>query len=286
MKSEPSRLSVPNEPSAVCRLVAQVRLSFRFYLGLGASASRAAYPECRVRAAAGYRPELLRQLLALRRGEAEDGEIEEVNFRCVVIRPAGKEERFFFKEFPRHHVLHDVERALRCSRVDRAWRAAHLLPRIGILTPAPVGTAIAFGGDGPTEYLATDWLSDAIPYHVRLRDAAGEAERREMLCEFARHLHRWHNCGIYLRDLVTNVLTRSSPTGLEYWLTDLDQVHPIKRVTRKRLLHQMRQLARWSGPLSGDEAAAIVEAYLGTTSGSTARAIEERLLTTPPAHEI
>jgi hypothetical protein len=188
-----------------------VRLGLKFYLGLGAPASRAAYPECRVRAAAGYRPELVRRLLALRRGEAEEGEIEEVNFRCVVIRPAGEERRFFFKEFPRQHALHDVERVLRCSRVDRAWRAAHLLPPMGILTPAPVGTAIAVGEAGATEYLATEWLPEAVPYHVRLRDVAGEAERREMLCEFARHLRHWHDCGIYMRDLVTNIVTRSSP---------------------------------------------------------------------------
>jgi hypothetical protein len=272
-------------PSASQRLGAQVRLSLRFYLGLGAPASRAAYPECSVRAAAGYRPELMRQLVALRRGEAEDGEIEEVNFRCVVIRPPGEEHRFFLKEFATHHALHGVERALRCSRVDRAWRAAHLLPRMGVLTPGPVGTAIAFGEGGPMEYLATEWLPEAIPFHLRLREVEDDAIRRQMLGEFAAHLRRWHDCGIYLRDLVTNVLTRSSPAGLEHWLTDLDQIHPIKRVTRKRLLHQMRQLARWSGPLSAEEAAAILEAYLATASGPAARALEEALLTTPPARE-
>jgi hypothetical protein len=218
-------------------------------------------------------------------GQADDGEIEEVNYRCVVIGPAGEERRFFFKDFPRQHGLHDAERVLRCSRVDRAWRAAHLLPPMGILTPAPVGTAIEFGESGATEYLATEWLPDAVPYHVRLRDVASEVERRQMLCEFAGHLRRWHDCGIYMRDLVTNVLVRSTPAGLEYWLTDLDQIHPIKRVTRKRLRHQMRQLARWSGPLSADEAAAIIEAHLGRRTGAMAAAIEEDLLQTPPADE-
>jgi hypothetical protein len=285
MKSGSSTPSLPGPPSALHRLGAHVRLGLKFYLGLGAPASRAVYPECTVRAAARYRPELVRQLLAVRLGEAGDGETEEVNFRCVVIRPAGEERRFFFKEFPRQHALHDVERVLRCSRMDRAWRAAHLLPRMGILTPGPVGAAIALGEGGATEYLATEWLPEAVPYHVRLRGVTSEAERREMLCEFARHLRRWHDCGVYLRDLVTNVLTRSSPTGLEYWLTDLDQIHPIKRVTRKRLRHQMRQLARWSGPLSREEAAAIIEAYLRRRSGALARAIEEDLLGTPPADE-
>ncbi len=280
-----SALQIAGPPSASQRLWAQARLSLRFYLGLGAPASRAAYPECRVRAAAGHRPELVRRLLALRRGEDEDGEIEEVNFRCVVIRPAGEERGFFLKEFSRYHALHDVESALRCSRVDRAWRAAHLLPRMGILTPRPVGTILAFGEGKTTEYLATEWLSDAVSFHFRLRDVDGAAARRQMLCEFASHLRRWHDCGIYMRDLVTNVLTTSSPAGVEYWLTDLEQIHPIKRITCKRLLHQMGQFARWAGPLSREEAAAIVEAYLGSTTGSAARAIERALLTTPPAEQ-
>lgn len=285
MKSGSSMPGTLGPPSALHRLGAQVRFGLRFYLGLGAPASRAVYSECTARAAAGYRPELVRRLLALRLGEADDGETEEINFRCTVIRPADEEQRFFFKDFPRQHSLHDVERVLRCSRVDRAWRAAHLLPRMGILTPGPVGTAIAFGEGGPTEYLATEWLPEGAPYHVRLRDAAGAAERREMLCEFGRHLRHWHDCGIYMRDLVTNVVTKSSPTGLEYWLTDLDQIHPVKRVSRNRLRHQMRQLARWSGPLSGDEAAAIVQAYLGRRTGAVAAAIEHDLLGTPPAEE-
>jgi hypothetical protein len=47
----------------------------------------------------------------------------------------------------------------------------------------------------------------------------------------------------------------------------------------------MRQLARWSGPLSREEAAASIEAYLRRRSGALARAIEEDLLGTPPADE-
>jgi len=270
-------------PSPLRRLASQARLSFTFYLGLGAPAGRAAYSECRVRAAAGYSPEFVRTLLALRRGKSAVGTVEEINFRCVVISPAGSDQRFFFKDSPRGHALHDIERALHCSRVDRAWRAAHFLPRLGILTPRPVGTILAAEGGKPIEYLATEWLPDALPYHLRLRAAEGLETRRRMLEEFARHLRRWHDCGIYLRDLVTNVLTRESPGGIEYWLTDLDQLHPYRRVTKGRLLHQIRQLARWTGPLSKEEAEIILRGYLGEVTGRGARAIQEALLTTPPA---
>ena len=76
--------------------------------------------------------------------------------------------------------------------------------------------------------------------------------------------------------------TRASDGGLEYWLTDLDQLHPARRLTRGRLLHQMRQLAYWTGPLTEDEAEMIIADYLGDARGSIARIIREVLLTTPP----
>ncbi len=293
-------------------MIAQARLCLRFYLGLGAPCVLASYPDCRVRAAAGYSPDLIRALLALRRGKSEAGEVREVNFRCRIITPAGSEKRFLFKDFPRSHALHDLERILRCSRVDRAWRAAHLLPRLGILTPAPVGTAFVIDNGQPMEYLATEWLPEAMPFHMRLRelnvrseDPASAAspsvilsgpngtrkgyrsnapgERARMLVEFAGHMRRWHDSGIYLRDLVTNVLTRESPEDLEYWLTDLDQLHPIKRVTRTRLLRQMAQLARWTGPLTESEAETIAMTYLSRISERAIARVVKVLIGTPPA---
>jgi hypothetical protein len=273
----------PARPSALRRAFAQARLAFRFYLGLGAPCLRATYPECRVRAAAGYTPDLVRALVALRRGDSATDEVREINFRCRVLTPADSDHRFFLKDFPRGHALHDIERALRCSRVDRAWRAAHLLPRLGILTPAPVGTAFV-GNDGQTmEYLVTEWLPDALPYHVRLRRLHDAGERARLLREFALHLRHWHDSGIYLRDLVTNILTRESAQGWEYWLTDLDQLHPIKRITRRRLLRQMAQLARWTGPLTEREAETIAMAYFDRAAERTLDAVTEVLLSTPPA---
>jgi hypothetical protein len=268
-------------PSALRRATAQARLAYRFYLGLGAPRQRVTYPDCRVRAAKGRTPELVRELIALRRGDSAAGEVEEVNFRCRVITLAGQ--RFFVKDFPRAHVFHDVERMLGCSRVDRAWRAAHLLPRLGILTPAAVGTAFARADREPMEYLVTEWLPDAIPYHFRLRGIHDRGGRARMLREFALHLRRWHDCGIYLRDLVTNVLTRQSPEGLDYWLTDLDQLHPIRRITRGRVLQQMKQLARWTGPLTEWEAETIAVGYLGRASERAVDGLISLLLSTPPA---
>ena len=273
-------------PSLVRRAAAQLRLSSWFYLGLHAPALRRSYPECRVRAAAGREPDLVRALVALYRGAPalEPGRVEAINFRCAAITPASTGGKFFLKQFPRNHTLHDLERALRCSRVDRAWRAAHLLPRLQILTPRPVGTARARAVEGRVvEYLATEWVHDALSYHLRLRGVGEEAGRTALLEEFASHLRHWHDCGIYLRDLVTNVLTRRAGDRLEYWLTDLDQLHPIRRITRGRVLHQMRQLARWSGPLNPEEARAIVLSYLGRARGGFAEQIAEALLATLPA---
>ncbi|MCJ7822614.1 MAG: hypothetical protein MUQ26_05995, partial [Armatimonadetes bacterium] len=92
------------------RLRTQVGLRVRFYLGLGAPGVRRAYGDCAVRAAAGRDPDFVRRLVALYRGEAgaEAGSVETINFRCAAITLAGSGERLFFKEFPRHHGMHDV----------------------------------------------------------------------------------------------------------------------------------------------------------------------------------
>jgi hypothetical protein len=267
------------------RLWAQLRLALPFYLGLGAPGRRRAYPDCTVRAAPAHSPDLIRALVRLRRGEAavEGAQVEEINFRCASIALPGAG-RFFVKDFPRGHLLHDVERALHCSRLDRAWRAAHLLPRLGLLTPRAVGTAETTDPAGPPiGCLVTEWLPDALPYPDRLRRAAGPEARLALLAGFAREMRRWNDAGVYLRDLVKNVLARETAGGVEYWLTDLDQLHPIRRLTKRRLLHQVRQLAFWSGPLAEQEARAAVLSYLGVDTGRTADVLRHAMLSTPPA---
>ena len=255
----------------------QARLAIPFYLGLRAPASRGRYRQCRVRAAAGRSPELIRNLLALYRGEPTSihGTVASINFRCAAIALPDTGERFFLKQFPRQHALHDVERLLRCSRVDRAWRAAHLLPQLGVLTPLAVGTAAARAQDGRiVEYLATEWLDGALPFPERLRMAREDRRTRlALLCEFAKHLRGWHDLGIYLRDLVKNVLLRETPDGRCYWLTDLDGLHPYRSLTRSRVLRHMRQLARWAGPMTPEETAAICQEYLGEVTGTLADTI-------------
>ena len=264
------------------RAVAHLRLGMPFYAGWGAPAVTRRYPECRVRAAKGRSTDLLRSLLAAYRGEAAEGvgAVEEINYRCAAITVAGTGERLFLKEFPRQHWFHGVERALGCSRVDRAWRAAHLLPRLGVLTPPAVGTVRSHTVEGAAvEYLATEWLDGAVPFPERLK-AAGEegGTRAAMLREVARAMRGWHELGIYLRDLVKNVLVRDGESGRSYWLTDLDSLHPYRWVTRKRLLRVMRQLGHWAGPLSREEAHAVCEAYLGNTEGPLACSMIEGLL--------
>jgi hypothetical protein len=260
-----------------------LRLATRFYLGLGAPARGRRYPDCSVRAAAGYDPELVRTLLLIYRGESAGGEARKINHRCAEIRlasgrpaqdPEGSfevpEGRFFFKEFPWRDAWHGVERFLRLSRVDRAWRAAHLLPRVGINTPPAVGTVIARGPGGRVvEYLATEWLDGARPFPEAVRGAKNAEERLSLLCEFARSLRFWHDQGVYLRDLVKNVLVTEADGKRTYWLSDLDGLHPAKRVTRARVLWHMRQLAHHVGPVGRacppaawrEEAKAVCAAY-------------------------
>ena len=264
------------------RALAHLRLGISFYAGWGAPAATRRYPECRVRAAKGRSTDLLRSLLAAYGGEATEGvgAVEEINYRCAAITVAGTGERIFFKEFPREHWLHGVESGLRCSRADRAWRAAHLLPRLGVLTPRALGTVRTQTVEGAAvEYLATEWLDGAVPFPERLRAAGEEAgTRAAMLREMARELRGWHALGIYLRDVVKNVLVREEESGRSYWLTDLDSLHPYRWVTRKRVLRVMRQLRHWAGPVSREEAHAICEAYLRQSEGPVACSMMEALL--------
>lgn len=273
-------------PSTLARRNAQLHVCAQFYLGLHAPAHTATYPDCRVRAAADYEPDLIRDLFLVHRGGSDSARITEVNFRCWILRPREHEDAFFLKRFPRRHALHDMERYLRCSRVDRAWRAAHLFPRLGLLTPKAAGTILTTEAGAPVEYLVTAWVPDGLSFHHRLRAAADLKTRGDMLQEFARQLRYCHDRGIYLRDLVTNVLTQDSQEGRRYWLTDLDQFHPVRGVTRGRLLHQLRQLARWTSPLTETEVTAIVTSYLGVASGRLFTLLCETLRSTPAAPEM
>jgi hypothetical protein len=266
----------------------------RFYLGLGAPAARSRRRDCALCAARGYSCDMIADLLFRYQHEQEHIiTVKRINHRCATVTLPATGERFFFKEFPRHHGFHDLERALRLSRVDRAWRAAHLLPGLGILTPRAVGTAETIGSDGSaTEYLATEWLADVTPYPAVVRAAGEDQDRRlNLLREFAAYLGRWHRQGVYVRDLVKNVLLREegesrqecrsyygeAPTARRlFWLTDLDGFHPLRRVTRGRILHHLRQLAHHVGPLSEEEALAACGSYLAVGRGGGAASGAER----------
>ena len=256
-------------------LSAELNFGLRFYLGLGASAQRRRFPECRLRAARGYRPELIRELLQVYRQQSPEGTLERVNFRSGSITLPDSSARFFIKEFPWHHRAHDVERALRLSRADRAWRAAHLLPRMNILTPKAVGTAQVRGENGKViEYLVTEWLEGSRPFPEALKAAGEDRERRAVLLqEFAAQMRLWHRRAVYSRDLVRNVLVREN----SYWLTDLDGVHPIRRVNAPRILFHLRQLAYWSQPWHPEEVELILQTYLGSIEGKWAESVREAL---------
>lgn len=255
-----------------------VWFALRFYLGLGAPCERRRYPECRVRAARGYSPELVRALVAVYRGESQEGEAEPVKPSCGRVTLTDQERPFFVKEFPSRHRANDLERWARLSRGERSWRAAHLLPRVGIATPRAIGLGHARRADGRAmEYLVTEWLDGARQFPKAL--AAGGAEARAaLLGEFAGFMRQCHRGDIYTRDLVKNVLVMESGGERQYWLCDLDGLHPYRRVTAKRILFHMRQLAHHARPTI-TEARLICEAYLGTTKGRWAERVVAALMT-------
>ena len=262
-------------PAGAARPWSRLRLRVALLFGLGAPAVRRSYPGCRTRTAPGHPPDLVRDLIAHYRDREGSEEVQPINFRCAKVARPGGGPPAFVKEFPRHHRLHDLERVMRCSRVDRAWRAANLLPRVGVLTPRAIGTAVTWAADGSvTEYLVTEWL-EATSFPEALAESG--AHRRAVLAEFSAHMRLWHERGIYLRDLVKNVLVREEAGGRTYWLTDLDALHPWKRVTRARVLRLMAQLRQWAGPLAAGEIEDICRAYTGQVGGKLSERIAEVL---------
>jgi hypothetical protein len=261
--------------SLAARLASYLRLNARFYTGAGAPCARGTVLECRVRAMPDYLPGFIGDLVTLCQDGSE--QVERINFRCARILVSGRDERFFVKEFPRLRAIHDLERRLRCSRVDRAWRAGHLLPKLGVSTPRPIGTAQSRATDGAvTEYLITEWLESARGF-TDLIAAAGRDERRELLAEFTGEMSRWHDLGIYLRDLVKNVLITVEAGQRRYWLTDLDGLHPIRWPSRARVLFHMRQLAHWVKP-TAEEATLIATSYSRGTQSDLGAAARSALL--------
>jgi hypothetical protein len=257
------------------RWPAGIAFAVRFYLGLGAPCERRRYPECRVRAARGYSPELIRTLLAVYRGESDAGEAEQIKPSCGRVTLAGHADPFFVKEFPSRGRANDLERWARLSRGERAWRAAHLLPRAGLPTPRAIGGGQARGPDGRVvEYLVTEWLEAARPFPRALE--AAEA-RAGLLREFAAFMRQTHRADIYTRDLVKNVLVVEGEGARRYWLCDLDGLHPYRRITANRILFHMRQLGHHARPTIS-EARLICEAYLGTTEGAWAKRVVEALM--------
>lgn len=253
-----------------------VWFALRFYLGLGAPCEHRRYPECRVRAAAGHSPELIRALLAVYRGESEEGKAERLKPSCCRVTLAGHADPFFVKEFPSRHPANDLERWARISRGERSWRAAHLLPRIGIATPRAIGLGQAQGRDGRVaEYLVTEWLEGAQQFP---RALAAAGARAALLREFAGFMRQCHGGDLYTRDLVKNVLVVERGGERRYWLCDLDGLHPYRRVTAKRVLFHMRQLAHHARP-TATEARLICEGYLGTAEGAWAERVVEALMT-------
>jgi hypothetical protein len=260
-------------------LGASLSFGVRFYLGIGVPTRHRRYPDGRFRSAAGRTPELLRDLLALHRGEAEAsaGSVDRFNFRCTRVTLAASGESFFVKDFPRHHFAHDVERRVGLSRVDRAWRAAYLLPRVGVLTPSPVGSVQQPDADGAVmEYLVTEWVEGTVPFFKDFATAATPEAREVRLREFVAFMALCHRRGVYLRDLVRNVLVREVEGKREFRLTDLDGIHPLRLVNTRRVLFHMRQLAYYC-PLAPEEARLVRDRYLEGEGGEWAERVLEAL---------
>jgi hypothetical protein len=268
--------------SGLHKLTAQARWCQLFYGAMLRAGRGPRVGEVVVRAAAGYPPELVAELVSCSLDE-DSPLVQMVNFRSRIVAYGEPVRRFFVKEYPHLNAWHGLERVLRCARVDRAWAAAQVLPKLGFLTPPPVGMVVRpQQGRGTIAYGITEMIEEALPFHRRLLPLEGEA-RQARLREYVEQMRRWHDVSVYLHDLLPNVLTKQRADEWDYYLTDLDQLHPYRRLTRKRLLHQFYHLARWTGPLSEEEQRMVVQTFAGEITGALARDLFRVLAETLPS---
>jgi len=167
--------------------------------------------------------------------------------RTAVTRVRRGADWLCVKEYRSSGLLDRMKDWLRGPRAERAWRAAERLGRCGVPTPEPIA-AIERRGVG---YLVTRFVEDGVPLNRLLAERFGGAlspgevaSKRSLVRRLAAWLRRVHDCRIYHDDWsCKNILAAERAEGWQFWLLDLDSVSPRRRLTWRRRVKNLGQLA-------------------------------------------
>jgi len=132
----------------------------------------------------------------------------------------------------------------------QAWIAANGLAVRGLPVARPFGYMNERTGFiARTEYVITGFVDGSMPVHQWLESGGyGEyspQQRRRWICRFAGYVARVHQRGVYQHDFkVDNILVKDMAGGrVEFYMVDLDSVWFTRRISRRRRVKNLAQLA-------------------------------------------
>jgi serine/threonine protein kinase len=161
----------------------------------------------------------------------------------------GKENCFYFKQYPYRSVLDFIKHLVRSSRARRALQAALMLERNGFNTPLIVAMGeCKFSFLEKENFLLTVEVEEAKPIHQfipdRLEDFTKEqlTDLRELIRKFGRTVGRMHAAGIFHGDLrLGNVLVRRDKSGWNIFFIDNERTRKFRRLPARLRLKNLVQ---------------------------------------------
>ncbi len=143
-----------------------------------------------------------------------------------------------------------IQAVVRLGRGRRAWIAVNGLAARGFAVARPLGYLCErIGLTAAAEYVVTGFLETSSPLDQYVETPAysslGRAQRREFVRGLGRFMARLHERGVHQHDFkASNVLVEQSEPGeWTFYLVDLDSVRFIRRVSVRRRVKNMAQLA-------------------------------------------
>jgi len=144
-----------------------------------------------------------------------------------------------------------LERRLRGSKAERAWRAATAIAAAGVCTPEPILLVEADRPEGPSFFVSRrlDGAHEVRHFFRRLNGETGphdfpEVDDLDFLRQLGGFCRTIHDAGIWYRDLsMGNVLARLHPDGsLGLWVVDCNRARTGRRLGT---LRRVRDLCRF-----------------------------------------
>lgn len=151
------------------------------------------------------------------------------------------------------------------SRLWRAVRGAKLLAAKGVAAPELLAALC----QGRRAYLVTRYVEDATPlkklFSTRFAGRLSPEElraKRSLIRQLAAWLRSIHDKGIYHDDWsAKNILAAQRGEDWQFWLLDLESLSARKRLTYRRRVKNLGQLADVPGGLSATDKMRFLLAY-------------------------